>query len=832
LNTTSYCGTLEVVDTALHFPGCNGETVLNNPQWVAFVAGSPTMTFEITPSNCQGQNGQFGIQGVIFEGCTEVVLASQCACTTEPFLLKSDSFQVGGVYYLVIDGCLGDVCDYTITLTEGQAFEGPPVDSVGQISGPVEVGVGTHSVYSVPMIPTADRYSWTITPPIGHILGASNSPAVAIAWTFTGEAQVCVEATNHCGAAPNRSCISVQVTNECHDVPTCEVWSEQSGRLPEQMGGSMTFPGCPANVLDNTQFFGFIAGSSHMEFLITSSNCVEGTGMQAAIFDEDCNPVVTHCPCDTGVIVLATEDLLIGRSYYLLVDGCAGDICDYTIARIEGQMLDEIPSDPMGPISGPTEVCQGLTASYSLPPVPGAGFYDWSITPPIGIMFVDSSSNPIQIKWTESGQAEVCIQAGNGCGVNPNAFCFEVNVNPPSADTAEALLCTGTCLDIQGNLICQPGTYDLVLSTSEGCDSLLNLTVTEIPSPVFEVTVANSPLHFGDTTTLIIHAQGTPPFTVEILANYAPFQTLTFDDTLLSVSVSPLDTTIYSLWMVSDSNCSLIDRDSLILPVICFPREVKTSSDTTVAPGNAVSLQVLEPQGQAFLWTPSRGLSCTDCLYPQATPPISTHYTVQVTTAEGCLYSGATTVWVRPFTVFDTIPLFGLGLQSLRFPPWEAQPMDVCPEVDDSHLAVDFTPFNSGVFYTGLAEGTDTICVPLEHPSDPLKEALFTVIVTVSKDFNHSLQNETVRTLSQLGGFDPGNALTLFPNPTSGRLQVVSLRGALQNLEVFSLEGRLLQHWNERSEVQTLELNLPPGTYLLRAHGDGWSEVHKVVVVR
>lgn len=105
------------------FPGCPGFTI-SNPSWFAFFAGSTEITLRITPSNC-GNGPQPGMQGGIYASCIAQPMDLQCLCTTAPFLLSANNFVVGQKYYLLLDGCQYDSCDYSIEVLSGSTIATP-----------------------------------------------------------------------------------------------------------------------------------------------------------------------------------------------------------------------------------------------------------------------------------------------------------------------------------------------------------------------------------------------------------------------------------------------------------------------------------------------------------------------------------------------------------------------------------------------------------------------------------------------------------------------------------------------------------------------------------
>lgn len=63
-----YCTTINDNDVPQDFPGCDGNWELNNDEWFAFYAGSTTISFQITPCNCENTSLS-GMQGGIYANC-------------------------------------------------------------------------------------------------------------------------------------------------------------------------------------------------------------------------------------------------------------------------------------------------------------------------------------------------------------------------------------------------------------------------------------------------------------------------------------------------------------------------------------------------------------------------------------------------------------------------------------------------------------------------------------------------------------------------------------------------------------------------------------------
>ncbi|MCA9916091.1 MAG: hypothetical protein KC496_22200, partial [Anaerolineae bacterium] len=185
---------------------CQGAMNLENPRWYGFVAGTADITILIKPTNCQGTNG---LEAAVTRECNKDVF-----CAVGPnngagpggnFTLTMNNLVVGKPYQLVIDGYLGDVCDFTISVPVGSTIP-PPLGAVDPIQGLQQVCPNATTTYTVPAVANAVSYTWTA--PVGaKINGGSNvavlpgdvpgNNSVEVTFGNTG-GNICVTASNAC----------------------------------------------------------------------------------------------------------------------------------------------------------------------------------------------------------------------------------------------------------------------------------------------------------------------------------------------------------------------------------------------------------------------------------------------------------------------------------------------------------------------------------------------------------------------------------------------------------------------------------------------------------
>lgn len=191
-------GILGALNIAQLFPQCWGN-VLNNTAWYGFVAGSSHIAIEILPENCAGLNGQQGMQGAIYAGCDGFPLALQCDCTTAPFVLESSQFIPGNTYYLVLDGCAGDICDYTLNVLQGSVVT--PDTLPDTITGPDTI-LHASNYTAEYYVSWGDYFQWSMSPHnAGVFLNVAGGSSVEIEWFYSdtlSEVQLCAAVANSC----------------------------------------------------------------------------------------------------------------------------------------------------------------------------------------------------------------------------------------------------------------------------------------------------------------------------------------------------------------------------------------------------------------------------------------------------------------------------------------------------------------------------------------------------------------------------------------------------------------------------------------------------------
>ena len=316
--------------------------------------------------------------------------------------------------------------------------------------------------------------------------------------------------------------------------PLCSPFTEFI--LPEFDPNDISpFPGCSGNfTIDNPVWFSFVAESNFIVIDVNAFGCYNGAGYQVGLY-ESCDPgappYFVQCSCTPGPVniqVLATP----GQTYYMVVDGCAGDVCQISVGISQGFIQDcnLILDPPDAPVADNNLACPGQIINFSTNQVPGAVFYDWSFPP--GVVPLDIDCATASVIWgNQPGNVTVTAIDNNGnsatsdpafvdvympTGFEFGAYCFPEEpgyfhvgtgtyypggtwllplLTAAGCDSLVTLevteyysdpafvnfeICDGDTLDVNGELFTMPGTYTQVLTdaTVNGCDSTLFITIT------------------------------------------------------------------------------------------------------------------------------------------------------------------------------------------------------------------------------------------------------------------------------------------------------------------------------------------------------------------
>ena len=226
--------------------------------------------------------------------------------------------------------------------------------------------------------------------------------------------------------------------------------------------------------------------------------------------------------------------------------------------------------------------------------------------------------------------------------LNPNCRVIseikEVEVVPINYVVNDTI-CEGAFYTFGMDLLNTTGTYNASLLSSIGCDSLveLNLVVQDADQLNAVFSVFNpSCLGATDGSINIDMIQGGRPPYEFIITNSA-------GDT---VSNNELPAGFYELGITDRFACSVNYTFNLIDPL---PLVLSLGADQNLILGESFPIRPnLNQTVQFFIWSPTDGLSCTDCLNPIARPAQTTSYILTASNAtEDCEVSDTLTLFVE-----------------------------------------------------------------------------------------------------------------------------------------------------------------------------------------
>lgn len=260
--------------------------------------------------------------------------------------------------------------------------------------------------------------------------------------------------------------------------------------------------------VENDSYLSFVASSSSISFNCWVYNSTYGDGIQIMIFSGICGGSITSYYCDQIVPSASSQTvsatgLTPGNTYYIMIDGFAGDICDYTFAANTGI---SIPVD-VTPLT--STICAGQ--SVTLTATGGNGTYNWNASPNLS-----STSGATVTATPPSTPGTYTYTVNSATG---NALC-------PSSTTATATITVnscGGCSITAGNSgdVCQGvATFNLTSTTVAGAtynwvgpngytSNVQNPTGVPVPAAAgsynYTVTATVSGTPCTSTTTLVVN---------------------------------------------------------------------------------------------------------------------------------------------------------------------------------------------------------------------------------------------------------------------------------------------------------------------------------------
>ena len=334
-------------------------------------------------------------------------------------------------------------------------------------------------------------------------------------------------------------------------------------------------------------------------------------------------------------------DTLSGGTYQVIVmdsGGCISPVTPITI--IEPAELSLVTS-----IVNVT--CNGdFDGSALVTPTGGTGIYTYVWAP--------GAETDSSITGLAGGVYTVTVTDENSCD-----SVVSVTVNEPAPVIALISGNSSICSGDSTVLTASGGSTYLWSTTETGAI----ITVDPLSDFVYSVTATTGAC--SDTTSITVIVGSSTPVIISGLTSICVGDNVTLSaspannyvwspggETTQSITVNPASTTIYSV--VGSDSCGS-STDSITVTVNQLPT-VFAGNDETVTLGSSV--QLTGSGGPSYNWTPSTGLSCTNCPEPNATPLQTTSYTLEVIDANGCSNTDTVTIDVENVFVISIQEIF------------------------------------------------------------------------------------------------------------------------------------------------------------------------------
>lgn len=340
------------------------------------------------------------------------------------------------------------------------------------------------------------------------------------------------------------------------------------------------------------------------------------------------------------------------------------------------QMPVFIPTPLVITVTGASQICLGASSALQ---VTGGDQFTW--TPSTGLDFTNVS-NPIASPTTNTNYNVVVVDT-NGCSDTAN---FPITViQPPVADFISVFTpCIIPNNVVFNNLSTNSSNFIWLLDgvVVNGTD-ITHLFDSAGTYTITMIAVDTSVCGFNDTMSMTIFlpppaqatATGGDTICIGESVNVSATGGSTFywyppsyfnDNTLQNPVLTPPATGDYFVVVTDTNGCS----DTASVPIVIYPIPILDAGNDFIYDfGQGPFFYPTIPSTGTYYWTPSTGLSCTNCLSPEATPEVSTVYYLYYTDLYGCEYVDSLEVLVTP-TVYvpNAFTVDGDGTNEIFWP--------------------------------------------------------------------------------------------------------------------------------------------------------------------
>ncbi len=314
--------------------------------------------------------------------------------------------------------------------------------------------------------------------------------------------------------------------------------------------------------IENDQWYIMQAATSTGSITVTPSNCTDGNGVQVAVYPTCGGPIIAcneGCSGCGAVPVSITTNLVPGQFYYVLVDGWAGDACNFSI-NTSGFSEVNVSLDSATLAHGRVVLDGNLDC---LADSSEAGLHHWLIeqtgTPPRYTM--TDANGEFNLYGLEPGQHSIVLHPpvyGNtfweACADTIDVFYGSIPDTAMVDFEVQKLITCQQSLDegylsAWGRRPCNPTyVYANIQNYGNSIDTLLEFSIVLDPLLTLDSTSIPVFSQSGDTLNFVVSTLDYGQFLTAMLFCHLPCDTsivgLSFCNELIVYNPTPCDTAI------------------------------------------------------------------------------------------------------------------------------------------------------------------------------------------------------------------------------------------------------------------------------------------------
>lgn len=523
-------------------------------------------------------------------------------------------------------------------------------------------------------------------------------------------------------------------------------------------------------------------------------------------------------------------------------------------------------------VSPSSTICSGTDVTLQSTPVGGGAVYTYSWTGPNS--FTSTSQSPLIPSVSAINAGIYTVVVTDSCGAT-STNSVNLSVLSPSVNTISPISCN-SYTSPNGSIYTTSGTYTNVIPNAVGCDSTItiNLTInnstTSTLNPVVcgSYTSPNGSVYTtsGTYTNVIPNASGcdsTITINLVVYGNSAS----TISPVVCNTYTSPNGSVYTTSGTYTNVIPNFIGCDSTITI------NLTVNNSPSISAGN--DLTVCQ-NGQVTLFGSGAAIYTWDNGVTNGVPFVAlstTTYTLTGTSAAGCTSTDVVTVTVNPLPLVEAganisqcgdqnVTLSGSGAQvytwnngvidgvSFNAPFGTTSyivtgvdafgcanndvvtvvigevPVATATAVDA--LSITASPANS--FYQWIDCSTNApIFGATESTFTATENGSYAVIVT-SLDGCSDTSACVVIDEVGLTNLTDEISMTVYPNPTNGKLNVSLSSIEKVNITVFDAQGKLIQTLVDAENKSIIDLsNVEPGVYMIHMNSESTSSIQRIV---